>query len=241
MKNIKQIVAMSCVVMTCLHATASDRISAQLGALTQRSSLSEKSTLPARLSDAVEKEKKTEFVIHPLSFIVSGFELGVELPVAEKKAFRGSLGYFLSNTANAYNDMGNSWNSDVSRTFETMEGFRADAQYRFYSRPYQAKDNFYFAVFGVFKTATLTGIERVQLPMGGTSNEPKTWNSSALSLGILMGYKIWVHEMFSFDFNLGGGITPTEIKDADIVHINQVNPYRKSINVRAGATFGIRI
>jgi hypothetical protein len=240
MKNIKHILVLSCVAMAGLSSQASDRISAQLSSLTNKQTLSEKSSLSSRLNENAYPENKTEFIIHPLSFIVSGFEVGVEIPAGEKRAFRGSAGYFLSNTANAYNDMGNSWNSTTRREFETMEGFRADVQYRFYSRPLQSVDNFYFAVFGVFKTATLTGTEINSIGPINTI-EPKTWNSSAISAGILMGYKIWVHEMFSFDFNLGGGITPTEINDADVVHINQVNPYRKSINVRAGATFGIRI
>ena len=178
-----------------------------------------------------------ELIVFPLSFAVSGFELGGEFVTKERRTIRFSAGYFISNSANAYNSFGNTENF-----FETMEGFRTEAQYRFYSRDFEAKDNFYLGLFGVFKSVTLQGEKQVFNPINGsTTNTPITLESSALSLGLLLGYRVRLHDVFSMDFHFGGGITPTSIGDAEEAHINQVNPYKKSINVRAGMTFGIRI
>lgn len=169
-----------------------------------------------------------------MSFFVSGIEAGIEQPIDAKKSFRASLGYFISYNANAYNNF-----SDENIEFSEMDGFRAEFQFRGYSRNMMARDNFFVGLFGVFKSVSLDGVRVVEIPGGGNLNEQIVINAQAISIGMLLGYKIRMYDFLSVDFHFGGGITPTDMGDAVEAHIPHVNPYRKSINLKAGLTVGV--
>jgi hypothetical protein len=177
---------------------------------------------------------KLELIVFPLSFFVSGIEAGIEQPIDAKRSFRASLGYFISFDANAYNNF-----SDQNIDFSEMDGFRAEFQFRGYSRNMLARDNFFVGLFGVFKTVSLDGVRLDEIPGGGFLNEQIVINSQALSLGMLLGYKIRMYDFLSLDFHFGGGITPSNLGDAVEAHIPHLNPYRKSINLKAGLTVGV--
>ncbi len=177
---------------------------------------------------------KLELIVFPLSFFVSGIEAGIEQPIDAKRSFRASLGYFISFDANAYNNF-----SDQNIDFSEMDGFRAEFQFRGYSRNMLARDNFFVGLFGVFKTVSLDGVRLDEIPGGGFLNEQIVINAQAISLGMLLGYKIRMYDFLSLDFHFGGGITPSNLGDAVEAHIPHLNPYRKSINLKAGLTVGV--
>lgn len=192
------------------------------------------STQNSRINNPDDPLPELELIVFPLSFFVSGIEAGIEQPISTKKSFRASLGYFISFDANAYNNF-----SDADIEFSEMDGFRAEFQYRGYSRNMLARDNFFVGLFGVFKSVSLDGVMVEELPGGGFVNEQIVINAQAISLGMLLGYKIRMYDFLSLDFHFGGGITPTNMGDVVEAHIPHVNPYRKSINLKAGLTVGV--
>jgi hypothetical protein len=167
---------------------------------------------------------KKEFQAHPLSFFFSGFEIGGEFVTSPKKTVKGSVGYFTSYNAVGY---------DRNR-YSNLDGFRAEFQRKFYSNQFSARNNYYFGLFGVFKTIAMDHRDRM-------TNDSRRITSSAVSLGIVLGYRVRLMDFLSMDMHLGGGLTPTSIGDYELIHIDQVNPYEKSINLKLGVTFGIRI
>jgi hypothetical protein len=192
----------------------------------------------------LEEPKNYEYIIYPLSFIVSGIEVGGEIVAGQpNRTVRVSAGYFFSNKANSYNTFGNSFTFNEEVTYSEMEGFRGEIQYRFYARDFHAPDNYFLTIFGVFKQVSMIG--DISNNSGGWGNpidrEIRNLNSSAITLGFALGYRIRIQDFLSADFHFGGGFTPTSIGDVDYTHIDQVNPYRKSINLKAGITFGLRI
>jgi hypothetical protein len=186
----------------------------------------------------VESTKERQLFILPLSFFASGFEIGVEKQLALRKAIRFSAGYFFSPNAWAYNDFSGNWD----RNYENMEAGRFELQYRFFGQPYLDKDNFYAGAYSVFKTLKMDAEDSEWDPNTGIRRvTPRTFSSSALSLGVLAGYVIRAYDFLSIDVHIGGGITPTSWGDHKEVHMDIVSPYTKSINFKAGFSVGIKI
>lgn len=181
------------------------------------------------------KPVKQELVFYPLSFVMSGFELGTEILTKPNNTFRISAGYFMSNSANSYNTFSESF------YYNSMEGFRSELQYRFYSRDFSAPDNFFLGIYGVYKHITLKGEQETYNNMTGVyTTTPINHISDAVSMGTVLGYRTRFYDIFSMDFFFGGGITPTNIGNASEAHTFML-PFRKSINLRAGLTLGIKI
>jgi hypothetical protein len=176
------------------------------------------------LKSTMQSDEKTqgEFVIFPLSFFVSGLEFGYEHPIKHKRTLRLSAGYFYLDKPSFY-----------SSRLRNMEGIRTEFQYRFYGEGFNAKNNYFIAPFGVFRT-----IKMDYTPHGST--RVRGVSSQSVIAGFVIGYRYRIIDFISLEVHAGGGITPTSIGDYDIVHLDMVNPYRKSINAKAGFTFGIR-
>ena len=196
--------------------------------------------LPEKTTRIGLPEKQTELVVFPLSFVISGFELGIESNSFMRKnnqTFRFSAGYFYSHKASLYNDRNWSYESE----FSEMESFRGEIQYRIYTRNFASPDNIFFGASAVYKTIAMDKVDYDRDSWPNTMISNTTINSSSLSLGILMGYRTRIYDIISMDFFFGGGFTPTNIGDYEEAHIDHLNPFRKSINLRAGITVGIRI
>lgn len=208
--------------------------------LISNSNLSNTDLLPPKTTRTGLPEKQTELVVFPLSFVISGFELGIESNSFMRKnnqTFRFSAGYFYSHKASLYND----WNWLYESEFSEMESFRGEIQYRIYTRNFASPDNIFFGASAVYKTIAMDKVDYDRDSWPNTMISNTTINSSSLSLGILMGYRTRIYDIISMDFFFGGGFTPTNIGDYEEAHIDHLNPFRKSINLRAGITVGIRI
>lgn len=60
-----------------------------------------------------------------------------------------------------------------------------------------------------------------------------------MSAGIILGMRQYVMDNIFFDAYIGGGVNiPVSSEKIDDVHLDVVNPYKRSINPRAGITFG---
>jgi hypothetical protein len=190
-----------------------------------------------------DQTPRFEIVFFPLSFFVSGLEAGIEFPVRERQHLRLSAGYFYSYSAGAYNNFGTISDNDFNYTYNEMEGFRTEAQYRFYWYNEGAYENFYVSPFAVFKSVNLN-VDRQPSSWGSTGPLPAQnieLNSSAASFGVVFGVRAIMFNKVSLDVNLGGGITPINIGDYELAHIEQINPYRRSIHFKGGLTLGILI
>ncbi|MCK9480197.1 MAG: DUF3575 domain-containing protein [Bacteroidia bacterium] len=183
------------------------------------------------------KPVKQELVFYPLSFFISGMEMGTEFETRTNNSLKISAGYFMSYSGNSYNYFGNSNNVD----FSSMEAFRTEAQYRFYSRSFSAPDNFFVGIYGVYKNITLKGDKTEYDGLSGiTKYTPVKYASDAFSIGTVLGYRTRFYDIFSMDFYFGGGITPTNIGDAAESH-SFFLPFKKSNNLKLGMTLGIKI
>ncbi|MCO6494242.1 MAG: DUF3575 domain-containing protein [Bacteroidetes bacterium] len=195
-----------------------------------------KNLFPNAIESESLKPVKQELIFYPLTFFISGFELGTEFETRKNNTLRVSAGYFMSYTANTYNQFGN-----FNAEYDNMEGFRSEVQYRFYSRDFSAPDNFFIGIYGVYKNISLSGLEESSDYNNGILvYTPVTYKADAFSLGTVLGYRTRFYDIFSMDFFFGGGITPTNIGNTDETHLF-VFPFKKSINMRLGLTLGIKI
>jgi len=193
---------------------------------------------PLKISSLLEEPNpRFEIVFFPLSFFVSGLEAGIEFPVRDRQALRLSAGYFYSFTAGAYNNFGETSRNGYFYSYNEMEGFRTEAQYRFYWYSDNRTENYYITPFAVFKTVTL----EANRSGGQLPPQQIELNSSAASFGVLFGLKAIMLKKMSVDINIGGGMTPTRIGDYELAHIEQINPYRRSIHFKGGFTIGLLI
>lgn len=170
--------------------------------------------------DTIRNNYTREFMLNPLPFFVGGFEIGYGI-VQEKSNTRVFAGYYFSEEPGSY-----------SSSYTNMEGFRAEIQHLFI-KPIDGGMRYYAGGFGTFKTIKMDKNE--SLP-----SRTSTVNGTAISFGVLIGFRSFVADNFFFDLYLGGGPTiPLNSTFEDEVHIPVVNPYKRSINPKAGLTFGI--
>lgn len=178
--------------------------------------------LKQQTNDSVLNSKTNEFVLNPLPFFVSGFEIGYGIYITETFNFKLVGGYYYSEEAYSYGS-----------GFSNMEGFRAEAQYLMV-KPVKRASRYYIGGYLVYKQISLLK----ENPANNTIKDKL--NASAGGIGLILGVRNYLSEGFFLDFNLGGGPTISiDETNAEEAHIPLVNPYKRSINPRAGMSIGI--
>lgn len=172
--------------------------------------------------DSTLNEYRNEFILNPLSFFVSGFELGYGAIFPDGFNFRVIGGYYISESAAAYNDK-----------FKNMEGFRVECQY-LGLKPVKSSSRYYLGGYANYKQISLEKESSL------SPNRFDKLHASAVGFGVLMGIRQYNSGGFFFDFYIGGGPTiSVDNTNAEEAHIPIVNPYKRSINPRAGLSIGI--
>lgn len=172
--------------------------------------------------DSVLNEYRNEFILNPLPFFVSGFELGYGAIFPDGFNFRVIGGYYISESASSYSDQ-----------FKNMEGFRVECQY-LGLKPVKSSSRYYLGGYANYKQISL----EKESPLN--SSRFDKLHASAVGFGVLLGVRQYNSGGFFFDLYLGGGPTISiDATNAEEAHIPLVNPYKRSINPRAGMSIGI--
>lgn len=187
--------------------------------------------------DTIRNNFKQEFLLNPFSFFVGGFEVGYGSINAKQHNRRLFAGYYYSENPGFYND--ESPINNIEYTYKNMEGFRLEGQYLF-MKPTDGGLRFYGGAYAIFKTIKMdiTKVDR----SSSTNIQTVNYNASATSgsVGIMAGARNYIMDNLFVDLYVGGGITmPFSSNSIDDVHLETLNPYKRSINPRAGITFGL--
>lgn len=180
---------------------------------------------PAEKRDSIYNSKTRHFILQPLPFFVGGFELGYgKMLDNSKNMVRFFAGYYYSEEAGSYVE-------EARR----MEGYRLEVQYLL-TRPFNYGEKYYVGGYFTYKA--------IKMEIGNTNTSPITTyrpvSGSSSGLGIMVGFKSVIFDNFYFDMYFGGGPTfALNSSNQDDVHIPIVNPYKRSINPRAGLSFGL--
>ncbi len=173
--------------------------------------------------DSVRNTYRQEVLLNPFAFFVGGFEMGYgKINAANNRLTRGFAGYYISENAEPYGD-----------DFKNMEGARFEIQHLFI-KPTDGRLRYYAGGFLVYKTI------KIDKKVSPTVNYFETIKGSAVSFGLIVGVRNYVADNFFIDLFIGGGPTiPVGGGDGEYINLDVVNPYKRSINPKAGLTFGI--
>lgn len=187
--------------------------------------------------DSLRDSYTQEFVINPFSFFVGGFELGYG-KIKNNRNTRGILGYYYSENPDFYDDgYDNSFPSTTVK-YKNMEGFRAEFQYLF-MKPTDGGLKYYGGPYGIFKTIKMD-ITRTSVSSNATVVSDYVARGTSGSVGVIAGVRSFAFDNIFIDLYIGGGITfPFSGSNIDDVHLSVLNPYKRSINPRAGLTLGL--
>jgi hypothetical protein len=190
-----------------------------------------------RLRDSVNNSYRREFLINPLSFLVGGFEVGYTKISPERVATRIYAGYYFSENAGSYDGNGSSTNG-TSAKYKNMEGARFEIQL-LKMKPAKSDFLIYYGGYAVYKFINLD-VNKTTTTGSSTTTIDYVAKGSALSFGLVIGMRNYVHENIFLDMYAGGGmnISLNHMYEED-VHLPVVNPYKRSINPRAGISVGI--
>lgn len=193
------------------------------------------------MRDSIRNTYRQEFLLNPFPFFVGGFEVGYGNINAKQRNHRIFAGYYYSDNPGFYNDEeGNNGtvSSTVDVTYKNMEGFRIEGQYLF-MRPTDGDIRLYFGPYAIFKTMSIdvSRVDRSSPTVSQTINY--TARGTSGSFGVLLGLRTYLTDNFFVDYYVGGGLTiPFSGSNIDDVHLDVVNPYKKSINPRLGVSVG---
>lgn len=193
-----------------------------------------------RLRDSVRNSYRQEFLLNPFSFFVGGFEVGYGNISAKQHNRRIFAGYYYSENPGFYND-GDGSSSTINNTnvtYKNMEGFRLEGQYLF-MKPTDGDIRLYFGPYAIFKTISMdvSKVDRSSSTVTQTLNYKARGTSG--SIGVMLGLRTYIMDNFFVDYYIGGGITiPFSGYNIDDVHLDVLNPYKRSVNPRLGATIG---
>ncbi|MDL5049500.1 hypothetical protein QQ054_26130 [Oscillatoria amoena NRMC-F 0135] len=189
-----------------------------------------------RTADSLRNSYKREFLLSPLSFFVGGFEVGYGMINSKGRNLRFIGGYYFSENPGAYNE-DEPLTSTPTYTRKNMEGARLEVQYLL-MKPSTNGMRFYGGPYGVVKTISMDVSRTINGSSTVTTLNYKA-RATAVSAGIILGMRQYVMDNIFFDAYIGGGVNiPVSSEKIDDVHLDVVNPYKRSINPRAGITFG---
>lgn len=189
-----------------------------------------------RTADSLRNTYNREFLLNPLPFFVGGFEIGYGMINTKSRSLRFIGGYYFSENPGAYNDE-EPLSSSPTYVRKNMEGARLEVQYLL-MKPTTSGMRFYGGPYGVLKTISMDVSRTINGSSTVTTLNYKA-RATAISAGIVLGMRQYVMDNIFFDAYIGGGINiPVSSEKIDDVHLDVVNPYKRSINPRAGLTFG---
>jgi hypothetical protein len=189
-----------------------------------------------RTADSLRNTYNREFLLNPFSFFVGGFEMGYGMINSKNHAVRFFGGYYFSENPSSYNEE-EPFGVTPTYTRKNMEGARFEFQYLLL-KPASSGMRFYGGPYGVVKTISMDVSRTINGSSTVTTLNYKA-RATAVSAGILLGMRQYVMDNIFFDAYIGGGINiPVSSEKIDDVHLDVVNPYKRSINPRAGLTFG---
>lgn len=175
-----------------------------------------------RQKDSVLNSYHKEVLLNPFSFLVGGFEMGYGVTNdAKKRITRFFAGYYISENAESYGD-----------DFKNMEGARFEVQHLF-TKPIDRSVRYYVGAFAVYKTI------KIEHKVGPANSRYETLRGGAFSFGLMVGMRNYVTDNFFIDYFIGGGPTIPIGGDGEHINLDVVNPYKRSINPRAGLTLGL--
>lgn len=184
--------------------------------------------------DSIKDTYRKEFLLNATSFFVGGFEIGFG-GVKNNTIARMFLGYYFLESPEFYNS------GDFTTTVEykNMEGLRQEFQFLFL-KPTSSQLRYFGGGYAIYKSIKMDVSRLTTNTQGTTISTNYTANANAVSVGVLGGVRSYMIENFFVDFYVGGGITfPVSGENIDDVHLDILNPYKRSINPRAGITFGL--
>lgn len=170
--------------------------------------------------DSARNTFKKEFLLNPLTFFISGFEVGYgRIFNNNRENFRVLLAYYISEGANLYPD-----------NASNLEALKLDMQYLF-TRPVQGSLRYYLGGYLTYRS--------VKLDITGRPASYTAKGSSA-SFGVLMGARSYASENFFIDLYFGGGpVVPLNSANQNDVDKKFFFPIKRSVIPRAGILLGI--
>ncbi len=176
-----------------------------------------------RQKDSILNNSHKEVLLNPFSFFVGGFEMGYGVTNKENtRISRGYAGYYFSEDATPYGD-----------DFKNMEGARFEFQ-RLFTKPIDRTARYYVGGFVVLKTI------KIDHKISPTLKNYETLRGSALSFGLMVGMRNYIIDNFFIDYFIGGGPTlPIGGGNGENINLDVVNPYKRSINPKAGLSLGV--
>lgn len=191
------------------------------------------------LRDTTRNNYRQEFLLNPFAFFVGGFEVGYGSINKKQHLRRVFGGYYFAEDPGFYNDQDNTPTiNNPEVTYKNMEGFRLEGQYLFL-KPTDGGLRFYGGPFAVFKTINMDISRRVTTAQTTIISNYNARASSGI-LGVIAGARSYVMDNVFVDLYIGGGITvPFSSSNIDDVHLEVLNPYKRSINPRGNITIGL--
>jgi hypothetical protein len=190
-----------------------------------------------KFDEPVTKNGLYKKMIHlnPLALTIGGFEMGYEMATTKKESFYINAGYYLSAEAGAL---------DLKDDYSNMNGFRIEAQYRFYRKPNNYIRNVYLAPFANFKTvsADLDQYIYSNSPPWTSTKVVQKQSATTVSFGYMLGMRRSVFENIYMDLGIGGGIfLPVSGDNHKDLNIGLFSPYQKGVQFKASFGFSIAL
>ncbi len=190
-----------------------------------------------KFDEPVTKNGLYKKMIHlnPLALTIGGFEMGYERVTTKKESFYINAGYYLSAEAGAL---------DLKDEYSNMNGFRLEAQYRFYRKPNNYIRNVYLAPFANFKTVSADHDRYIynSSPPYGSTKVSENYSATTVSFGYMLGMRRSIFENIYMDLGIGGGIfLPVSGDNHKDLNIGLFSPYQKGVQFKASFGFSIAL
>ena len=190
-----------------------------------------------KFDEPVTKNGLYKKMIHlnPLALTIGGFEMGYEAATTKKESLFINAGYYLSSEAGAL---------DLKDDYSNMNGFRLEAQYRFYRKPNNYIRNVYLAPFMNFKTVSAEKNDYIysNTPPYTSTKVVQKQSATTVSLGYMLGMRRSIFENIYMDLGIGGGIfLPVSGDYHKELNIPLFSPYQKGVQFKASFGFSIAL
>jgi len=181
------------------------------------------------------------FMLNPLSFTISGFEIGYGKCDEKNNYYRFYGGYYFSEEAGIYNDNddGNGFGQPIPTVkYKDMEQFRFEFQYaKMFSTVSTLQ--YYYGFYGIIKSLSAQ-VTRTSVNSSVILTSNYKARAFAASPGLILGVRQYFKQHVFVDIFGGGGITiPLDGTNVDDIHRGTILPYKRSINPRLGLSVGI--
>lgn len=214
-----------------------DRIDEQkkYEALEQERSASRKKILEEEQKKEEDSKRYKNFntliFVEPLPLFIGTFQGGLEKTIMPQKTLRASIGVNYVEDPVLYYD---------ERNTTLSKGFKLELQYRNYIMgENKGNEGFYVGAYGYMKT--LQRQIETQIYNGSIYADTQfTVSGKAASLGVLMGYNVFLVDKLTVDMYLGAGLIRkmNDFRTADL-SIPVLNSFANGTTVRFGLSVGL--